>query len=130
MELTNNKNLDTFFELISKIFYYTLNKGFVAINVNDYIFESFFSDVIFKFGFELIQNGYEPSIINILLNAKAEYIIKNNNISEYEILEIKLLINIISLIQEQKVEQFLNIINQLYSISKRSIIEEMFKKYM
>lgn len=130
MELINNKNLDTFFELISKIFYYTLNKGFVAVNVNDYTFESFFSGVIFKFGFELIQNGYEPSIINILLNTKAEYLIKNNNISEYEILEIKLLINIITLIQEQKVEEFLNIINQLYSISKRSIIEEMFQKYI
>lgn len=120
-------NVDDFIILIADYFYsvLTVNVDERNINLN---FKSMNTKKIFDFGINCINQGIANDVIEAVLPFISYNIIQDKQLSNQEILEIKLLEKLILMIQRANVKEFLSFINYLCSSDTYSLIHFKFSQ--
>jgi len=121
-------NVDDFIILLADYFYSFLTVSVYERNTN-LNFKSINTKNIFDFGINCINQGLANNVIEAVLPFISYKIIQDKQLSNQEILEIKLLEKLILMIQRADVNEFLSFINYLCSTDTYSQIALKFSQF-
>ena len=124
----NQANVDDFIILIADYLYSVLTVNVNERNTN-LNFKSMNTKKIFDFGINCINQGIADNVIQAVIPFISHNIIQDKQLSNQEILEIKLLEKLILMIQKAGVKEFLEFINYLCSSDIYSQIALKFSQF-
>ena len=125
----NQNKLDLFFTVLSDLFVNILENGLASVEIGTVKFESSLTTHAFALGFNCIQDGMHPYIIQAILESQILVLLKNEDISDNELFELKLLEKIMMTFQEKDYVKFLNFQNRLCSMQTYCVNEMKFEKF-